>query len=540
VRALREQTRKILEELHKPAPLPRRLLDASARQRQLLTQVVEAKEIAAVPHLTPLLPFLGTFPGAAAAIAELMEGVSHEDLLALHEMRGCSGIEICPSERYWEWIQMRPERLGEFDYAGRESMWLLGLASFHNSGYVREAAIKRLAGRPESETLSFLLLRANDWVPAVRRTAKKALDKKVKTQPLPQFACVLPLVERLRRGRREDHSALVESVCSALRDEPNLGTLSTAARDPDRYVRRIAFRLAWTREDDVLGELFELASRDNDVPTRVEAARRICRMTRPGSWHSRLLRDRVAAVRRVAISEAAAAEKPNEQVLEACLLDPSSGIRSDARFYLRKCGWDDFSSFYRRHLDPGTEHLHAALLGLGDTGCRADAELVQPFLDQSRTKTRRAAVTALARLAAKNEVDPFITALTDTSPSVSHAARDALIARGVPVSPDCLWRIVEGKHSVSVVKNGVRLLSRLGRWTSIKYLLDAVRFFDDEIREFALVAVDRWIVRSNLSFIAPNACEASTLADSLTRANRTLDDQRLRVVQHALTTWTKE
>lgn len=48
---------------------------------------------------------------------------------------------------------------------------VLGGLSFHPNGYVREAAVKRLASVSDSSEVRFLLLRLNDWVPEVREAA---------------------------------------------------------------------------------------------------------------------------------------------------------------------------------------------------------------------------------------------------------------------------------------------------------------------------------------------------------------------------------
>src|SRR5207302_5591667 len=44
----------------------------------------------------------------------------------------------------YEWHKLSPEQLGLLERFGEASASLLGMASFHQSGYVREAAIKRL------------------------------------------------------------------------------------------------------------------------------------------------------------------------------------------------------------------------------------------------------------------------------------------------------------------------------------------------------------------------------------------------------------
>lgn len=95
--------------------------------------------------------------------------------------------------------------------------------------------------------------------------------------------------------------------------------------------------------------------------------------------------------------------------------------------HLRSTPGFDIAGHYRDTLKSGTLHLVAALLGLGETGSRHDAPLVEPFIAHERTRVRASAVSVLGRLAPDDHRDRFIQLLADPSPRVAWAARDLLL-----------------------------------------------------------------------------------------------------------------
>jgi hypothetical protein len=69
------------------------------------------------------------------------------------------------------WAELKPGQLNLLQRFEGESVFALGVASMHYSGYVRDAALRRLSDTQDGSELPFLLLRLNDWVEEVRQTA---------------------------------------------------------------------------------------------------------------------------------------------------------------------------------------------------------------------------------------------------------------------------------------------------------------------------------------------------------------------------------
>lgn len=118
---------------------------------------------------------------------------------------------------------------------------VMGLLGAHHSGYVREAAVRRLALVHGGDELPPLLLRANDWVPQVRERAAAALLERVVPGYMDVWVRWLPLVLRLGGEGRHDVRPVVDAVMALLRTPEGARVMLPEIRSPDRAVRRACF-----------------------------------------------------------------------------------------------------------------------------------------------------------------------------------------------------------------------------------------------------------------------------------------------------------
>jgi HEAT repeat protein len=193
-------------------------------------------------------------------------------------------------------------------------------------------------------------------------------------------------------------------------------------------------------------------------------------------------------------------------------------VREEARYHLRRTGEDDFASVYRRALaDAVGGELYSAVSGVGETGRASDDRMVLPYAAHPSPKVRRAAIKALARLNGDEHLSVFLTALRDETPSVSREARKALTSRAAAVGGERLWEIFSASSSPPHVRhNALNLLSRLGKWDGIYYLIRAAGDHDIRIAEASRLGVVRWLSQYNRSFTMPTP-EQITRIESVLR-----------------------
>jgi hypothetical protein len=140
-------------------------------------------------------------------------------------------------------------------------------------------------------------------------------------------------------------------------------------------------------------------------------------------------------------------------------------------------------------------------------------------------------------LAGDAHVDDLLRAIEDDRPSVTHAARDALRVRVYLVSGERLWDIYRGDGRPHVRRDTLILLSGLGKWTSLPYLLRACSDDDPDVANKARDLLQAWLSRFNRSFAPPTPEDLKRAVDALERAHPALAPEVLGRLQFSLKGW---
>jgi len=387
----------------------------------------------------------------------------------------------------------------------------LGAASFHPSGFVREAAVRALADVWSGDELRFLLIRRNDWVEPVRRAATAALDARVGAWNAALFLPELALVERLAECGRDDHLPFVRAVRTLLRDEAATRiVLVGRIGATDAATRRPAF-CALTDGVGAWPEDVRRAAQRSPDGTLRAAAVRAAAASDAGAAVAAALRDPFGAV--VAQALFVADERlPSSDwaaALDRAVTDRRATVRSAARWILGKRGVSDFAERYRRLLaTPDAASLDGALSGLGETGDASDAPRIADFLEHARPRIRRAAVAAWTRTADVSDSGPLVRAIEDSSRAVSVRARSALLGRPSRGAFDACARLVRDGRSPHVRFNALVVVAAGDWWSAGPVLLAACASDDVALSESARLFVRAWSTRRSVPAGTAGAIDA--------------------------------
>lgn len=412
--------------------------------------------------------------------------------------------------------------LAGFGTLGDAASAAWGLASLNWNGYVREEAVKCLAGVSTGAELPFLLLRLNDWVEQVRAAALEAVEARLQPDSAAPFLRFLPLVLRLEYTQRSRNEKLISRIESFLQAPENAHLLAEGRLSSDREIRRACFRLSFKKTVDSPWDEFGDALRAKDPVVRLWAARVASSL--PVSpelrdFFDRLTHDRFVPVRRLAL-EAFADLFPHESPdrTQFALLDSVASIRDDARRRLSQTERVDFASFYRKAFVEGpAAHLKAAIAGLGETGSASDSSELLPFLSHSSPKIRRTAIRAISTLSRDEHLAAFEQAILDNEPSVSTEARKMLLRRAGLLNQQRLWDQLENDERPHVRKNILLLLDHTGKWDRLFYLLRATLDRDPTLASFARSCLKDWASSFNSSFTTPTPEQLARIDQLLER-----------------------
>lgn len=521
-------TRTLIEQLHQLEDVWQKL---SGRQGDvaILTAIGASNEPASIVHILPFV--LATQPevatAAAMAVHKLVLASTTKDLVWLD-----GGVRQLTTygELSYEWFKLYPDQLNILERFGEASASLFAMASFHRSGYVREAAIKRLDGDTSGDELPFLILRLNDWVSNVREVAYQTIRARLRSEYARHFVANLTLISRLEVAGRVDHKEILDAINEFLQSDEARSALLESLTSRDHFLRRATFKIILKSTTSDLPQIVRNALLDQDSIIRLRAAQTVSLVFEGAALDDVLQtmkRDRFMPVRRETLRISIKRNLPELLAeLRSALLDSHTSIREEARYYLSKIDPMDVPEFYRQTLTTEESRtLYAAISGLGETGSAADDQLILPHATHRVGKVRRATVKALDKLHRAQHVDVFMEALKDETPHVSRQALKALSKKVSSIRAEQIWQLFSLATHAHVRRNALALIMKLSKWDSIHFMVRALCDSDDDLTGMSRFGIERWLARFNRSFSSPMREQLAQLDTALGECGHLLDEK---------------
>jgi len=487
--SLPEEARSLLRQLPLPSGLTFDYLEA---------RVAKEGVRAAVPYASWLLfgRRRDVDQSAEQLLSLLLRSLRSSELPALDDqMRGYGP--------WWaSWDRIEPADVRRLKQ--KASIWAtLAVLSMHRSGYVREAALRRLAETNDGTELPYLFIRLNDWVAEIRGFAESAIVERLRPQLAPGLVQLLPLVGRLgswSRAARDMESRINHVLSEPESRQAMLGGL----RSNDVGVRRRVARLLIEAGGESLPSVLKTALQDKDVLVRTWAAasaRQVLDGQALRDALDEIGQNRSALVRQEAlIGWVTRFPEESHDRLVATLLDRLTTVRGFAQFELRRRGFD-VVAFYRGRIE--NPQSPEAIFGLGEVGSPEDTNLVEPYIRAADERMRIAAVHAIDRLGGDRRASLLVSALRDPAPAVSKAARRVLVRKPLGVDFLAVLIVFQEDDRSSVRRNSFQVLTAASKWSWLKYCLIAASDPDPDIRAEGLAQIDHWKLMWNRSFVEP-------------------------------------
>lgn len=525
----------LIRALYTPSTFGERLFGAAPDRTEIIRECASLGNPEAAIAIAPLAlsSDASLAQAAAAAIDALVRDASDITLAELDDSarRGAASY----SHPYLgHWRSMAPAGISRFRRFGDAELSVVGIASFHASGWVRETALARLNDLGSPRVLPFLLLRVADWVAPVAARARAAFERRIVPDNAHALIANLPLLLRVTARLRRDTGDLRERVFTLLRDESPPEVLAEARRSADRTTRRLAFRLSAQQKGIDRVALLSEALSDRDTAIRLEAVMQARSLDRDTLTRllPLMLADAFPKVRQVALGLGVdALGKETDAFILVALDDPNFMVREPARAAaLERRLVDDFAAFYRGRAAnaQSTRTIAAAVHGLGEVGTSDDVETIVEYLAHGRPRVRAAAVYALTRVDERVAVERLPAILSDPAPGVTHAVRESLRPMADRIGFErisALFERIDTKHGR---RDAFLIGAALSKWDALPFLIEGAADSDEDIRTLAGMALDRWIGLQNRTFMAPTQ-------DQLRAMEAILETHRLALPQPIVT-----
>lgn len=455
---------------------------------------------------------------AAWAAAELRRALAAIDPTAIrasdHNVRGdllCGPGHVYRDRRWAEpeaVIEQLRRRLGD-DAA------VLSVLAMHPSGYVRYAAIQRLAATGDgSAELPVLIVRSYDWVEPVRRAAEEAALARITEANLPRVMECLGLLLRTRGWQRDGEVA--RRAFERMRSPAARPLRWTGLSSPDRMVRLACFE--WLAEDDADRlDAVRAVFASNDPALRRAAAKASLRL--PGealpSIVPAMLGDWAARVRTHGVVLAGRLGPSAEPALLAAAVDENATVRLYARAELKGMGRVIDAPFYRAAVHDAPHSL-GALAGLADLATADDAEVLERRLHASNpVRWRLTALRGYVRALRGGAVPLLLRLMASASPKVARAAAGEL--RPYPVPTMELAALYDAGEA-HVRRNALRMLVRRSKWDGLGWAIRACADPHPRVAETGGVEVRRWITRFNRTYTPATGEQLARVGEALAAA----------------------
>ena len=536
-----------------PPPASVELLDQLLQRRRGIrvfapemptrTPVLNQLATMASPALVPHLAIFGLFANseerrqANAMVESILDALNVRELL---EFDRCVRDRVRMSASGWtHWATLKAGDLSVFRGSEATAASIIGSASFHASGHVREAAVRLLDKVETGAELRFLLIRLNDWVPAVRSAAQQAVQRRLKSGYAASFAHNIDLVERLLHWERADHSVLLRWIVEYLRGEEGARAVEAALGSAGVHQRRLLYTLLLSEDRDCSDALVRRALADDDPVCRLRGIRVASRHLSGDALRNVLheaLEDSFAPVRLVAARVLAAGSFGDiEATFIALLMDTAPSIRAVARHHLRQAGWTDFGEHYARQLiDASRDRTCTALRAIGEVGTAASAALVLPYVSIPDSRVAAAALRTLAALDGDAYIDQFLRAVRTAQPGLVKEAARALSARIRLVDLNALWLMSLDQPWGLVRRRIMALLFTAPKWDALLYLLGSSQDPHPSVVEFTREYLHRWLTRFNQSSPPLSAALEERLLAAFQSARATLTPGMVRELDFIL------
>ncbi|MFJ8012248.1 HEAT repeat domain-containing protein [Streptomyces sp. NPDC096339] len=356
------------------------------------------------------------------------------------------------------------------------------VALCHPDGYVREGAL-----RSPEPALELVAIRCTDWVPAVRKQARRVLHAVLDADPAGTVLRLTPLL--LRLGRREHGAWALELLPAALRGDRLRAELRESA---DLPTRRFAARLSLESGDFGARELARLASAELDPPTaRMWADAALAAMAADGPDDQAvdfLLGAHIPMVRATGVTALRRAGRAAEAGEH--LTDRSGLVRACARWAVRQDGGDPYASYRELVTDPARVTPYA-VSGFAECARREDGPLLRALLGHPGGPVRAAAVAGLRLLDADDEqlLRPL---LDDPSPAVAREVCRSLRATAGPLPADWLTARVAPDRPTHTRRAAFHLLRDQGGTAALRAAVTLLDVRDPGLRLLAEDTVRTW------------------------------------------------
>ena len=399
-------------------------------------------------------------------------------------------------------------------------------ASFNPNGYIREQAIKKLVEYKNS--IPFILLRCNDWVGEVRKSAFDSLVRALKSATNEEIVYALAFAEKLSRNERCDYDSILEVFTKYFRGNDEL--IRAGLRSKEIKIRKFCISII-SRLDNINYEyLMYYIKYERDPLLRKKLFNILVKGNNSGIDGIELskifINDKYPANRSLALEYLYYNNfKDIQDIARSMIMDKNAKVRSLAcRIMLKYVAQSKIYEIYLENIDINPK---VSICGLGEMGDKKDCRLIEQFLTDSRVSVIRSAMIALMRL----DSDKYISCITEMLASEKSGivkTATLLLKNNEIYDYERIYQI----QSLSINENTkikcASLLFANSKWKSIIYILRLIGSEYEKLDNLCMNQLNRWNASYNRSYTTLSDQDKKTILQLLDEKSESISPATLK------------
>ena len=364
-------------------------------------------------------------------------------------------------------------------------------ATFNPSGYIREKAVLNLSGY--KNTLPFILLRCNDWVYEIRKSAINLLTQSLKYATDDEIINSLSIIEKLRKSKRCDFNSIYSCINERLDNE----LVYKALKNNNIITRRFCISL-FNNLKILNPEILANHIKHENEPLLRKMAFQILVDTNLDvlGLSKAFVKDKCSQNRFLALQYVY--NNYCEQSFEIAfnmLLDKNSNIRSLARDIVLK--HNPNFDFYKYYLDKIDFNTAISIYGLGEVGC--DHNYIKPFLLSDNISVIRASMVTLMNLSPNTYISQITEMLASEYTGIVKTAT-MLLKKYRNYDFERVLQILNQSQYENTKIKCASLLFLSGKWNSLIYTLTLIGSQYTDLEKLCQAQIHHWICSYNSSY----------------------------------------
>lgn len=298
----------------------------------------------------------------------------------------------------WQNVSIDRKQLSRLN--DTEYLTVLKLGTFHGNGYYRQKCMEALASY--EKTLSFLMLRLNDWVCPIRESAFALVQKRLEICEILELFEALPMFAKVKDSRRrsDEHVLQIEKQIQSILSSKISVMPVNEIHTYDVNIKNAIYRIISKNkilDEDSLKRLLALEKTGYGKTLLIRGI--LQHYECDEEQIQKYLQSKSPIVRYYALLYRYEKQNNIWYGIEDMLMDKSKRIRDYVSYILKKHSDFSIPDYYKKRLKEKVTGI--ALLGISEHGNKQEIELIKPFLEAEDEHIAATALQAYGRLAAQ-------------------------------------------------------------------------------------------------------------------------------------------